>query len=413
MTAAISESRVSRPRDRGALRWVRRGIIAVAAVLGAGLLVYAWLPKPVAIEVATAGRGTLVVTVNEDGRTRVKDRYVVSTPLTGSVARIELRAGDPVKQGQVLARLVPLDVPLLDARTKREAEARVRATEAGRMQSRAQIERAKAALAFAKKEHVRAKSLVGSGALAPAELDRHELELRAREAELASAEFGSKVADHELAMARTALGTFQRKKTSPSQQVEVPSPVSGRVLKLIQESEGVVQAGSPLLEVGDPAALEIVVDVLTSDAVKIAPRAEVMIERWGGEPLRGRVRNIEPSAFTRLSALGVEEQRVNAVIDLEEPYAKWSALRDGYRVEARIVVARKTDVIQVPTSALFRRGDAWATFRVVEGRARETRVEIGQTNGLEAEVLSGVGAGETLVIHPSDRVVDGASVEVR
>ncbi len=404
-----------RPKSRRNLtRWVRRSVLAIAAVGLVAMIVYAWLPKPIAVETATVTRGELVVTVDEDGRTRVKDRYVVSTPLTANIDRIELHAGDAVKQGETLARLVPLTAPLLDARTRKEAEARVNATEAARRQSQAQIERAKAALSFAKKESQRAKDLGAKGVTPSADLDRYDLELSAREAELTSTQFGAKVANHELAMARAALGAFTNAgKPKSGDQMVVPSPVGGRVLKVLQESEGVVQAGAPLIEVGDPAALEIVVDVLTSDAVRIHPGAEVSIERWGGENLRGRVRMIEPSAFTRLSALGVEEQRVNAIIDLQAPYQKWSALQDGYRVEAKIVVIKQKDVAKVPSSALFRRGDGWALF-VVEGERAQVRgIEIGENNGLETEIRSGLEPGAVVIVHPSDRVTDGTRVEAR
>jgi HlyD family secretion protein len=375
-------------------------------------VVFAWLPKPVGIEAGRIVRRELVVSVEEDGRTRVKDRYTVSAPLSGNVARIELRAGDFVKQGAVVARLVPASAPLLDARTRKEAESRVGATGAARRQSLAQIERAKAALAYAKRENQRASTLAKSGAVPGVDLERSELDLAAREAELTSAQFGARVAEHEQAMARAALGAFTRRGKSQD-GMDVPSPVSGQILKLIQVSEGIVPAGAPLLEVGDPAALEIVVDVLTADAVRIHPGSEVSVERWGGPALAGRVRLIEPSAFTRLSALGVEEQRVNVVVDLVAPYAKWSALKDGYRVEARIVVWKQSDVLVIPTSALFRRDGAWMCFVVREGRAWETKLDIGQQNGTDAEVLSGAEVDDVIVEHPSDRVTNGVRVEVR
>jgi HlyD family secretion protein len=214
-------------------------------------------------------------------------------------------------------------------------------------------------------------------------------------------------------MAQAALGRLKGESKNDDDQLIVPSPIEGRVLKVIQESEGVVQAGTPLLELGDPKALEIAVDVLTSDAVHIAPGAEASIERWGGEPLKGRVRMVEPSAFTRVSSLGVEEQRVNAVIDLEPDYDHWKALGDGYRVEARIVVWRGKNVLKVPTSSVFRHGDGWATFVVSDGVASLRPVEIGRRTGTHVQVVTGVAAGEQVVKHPSDRVVDGAEVEVR
>lgn len=412
LPTALSVPRKSAPNRRALRRWLRRLPVLVLSLGLLGGVVFAWLPKPVGIEAGRIERRELVVSVEEDGRTRVKDRYTVSAPLTGNAARIELRAGDFVKQGAVLARLVPASAPLLDARTRKEAESRIGATEAARRQSLAQIERAKAALTYAKRENQRASTLAKSGAVPGVDLERSELDLAAREAELTSAQFGARVAEHEQAMARAALGAFTRRGKSQD-GMDVPSPVSGQILKLIQVSEGIVPAGAPLLEVGDPAALEIVVDVLTADAVRIHPGSEVSVERWGGPALTGRVRLIEPSAFTRLSALGVEEQRVNVVVDLVAPYAKWSALKDGYRVEARIVVWKEADVLVIPTSALFRREGAWMCFVVREGRAFETKLEIGQQNGAEAQVLSGAAVEDVVVEHPSDRVKNGVRVEVR
>jgi HlyD family secretion protein len=406
--------RNNRALRRTASKWIKRVLLAAFGLGLLAMIVFAWLPKPVAVETALAAKGKLVVTVDEDGRTRVKDRYVISAPLMGNVARVELRPGDSVKQGDVLARLVPLTAPLLDARTKKEAEARVSASGAARLQAKAQIRRAEATLEYAKKQAKQTRELVKKGVVAEAEADRANLEERSREAELTSAKFGAKVADHELSMARAALGAFSAPGKVPSgDQMVVPSPVAGRVLKVIQESEGVVQAGAPLVEVGDPSALEIVVDVLTSDAVRIPAGARVLIERWGGETLHGRVRLVEPSAFTRLSALGVEEQRVNAVIDLDEPYAKWKALMDGYRVEAKIIVWQGDDVVKVPSSALFRSGDGWAVFVTRDGRAVTTSVQLGQNNGLEAQILEGLAAGDRVVVHPSDRVADGVRVDYR
>lgn len=414
-TAEIEvKPRINRVRRRELMRWVKRALLVLAGLGLIGMIVFAWLPKPVPVETALVQTGDLVVTVDEDGRTRVKDRFVVSAPLTGNVARIDLSPGDAVEQGQVLARLVPLTAPLLDARTRKEAEARVRAAEAARRQARAQIERARAASSFAKKEAERVQRLADKGVVPDAELDRALLEQRARAAELTSAQFGAKVAEHELSMARAALGAFQAPgKAASEEQLVVPSPITGRVLKVFQESEGVVQLGAPLAELGDPAALELVVDVLTSDAVRIEPGDAAEVVRWGGLPLRGHVRLIEPSAFTRVSALGVEEQRVNAVVDLDSPYERWAALKDGYRVEAKIEVWRGENVLVVPASALFRSGDGWAVFVVRDGRARRQPVEIGQNNGLEAQVLSGLEAGARVVVHPSDRVSDDVRVEHR
>jgi HlyD family secretion protein len=406
--------REQRRARRARWRLVKRILGVLAALAIVGMLVLAWMPKPLSVEAAKASRGPMRVTVDEDGRTRVKDRYVVSAPLTGNLARIELRAGDKVKEGTVLARIVPLSSPLLDDRSRGSAEARVAAATASREQAKAQIQRAEASLEFAKQDVERERSLRATQSIPQVELDRAEVNARTLTAELASAQFGERVAQYELRVARSALGRIQnRGKADPSEQMEVPSPIDGLVLKIIQQSEGVVQAGTALLELGNPRALEIAVDVLTSDAVRIRPGAPVSIERWGGEPLSGHVRMIEPSAFSRVSALGVEEQRVNAIVDVDAPYERWMALGDGYRVETRIVVWEASDVLAVPASAVFRHGDEWAAYAVEGEVAHLHKVTLGQRDALRVQIVAGLEDGQRVVLHPSDRVVDGVRVAVQ
>ncbi|MGB5697031.1 MAG: HlyD family efflux transporter periplasmic adaptor subunit [Polyangiales bacterium] len=394
-------------------RWVRRGLISLAVLAVVALIVVAWLPNPIEVEVATVTRGPLVVTVNEDGRTRVKDRYIVSAPVTGNLARHELEAGDAIEEQQVLARLVPLPPPLLDARTRAEAKARVDAAMAALRQAEATVKRARFQRDFEKQEYDRVLAVVQQGGLAKSDADRAVSTYRSSEEDLHSAEFGARVADHQLELARTALSQLSVK-AEDTEQLEIKSPVAGQVLRVFQESEGVVQSGTPILEVGDPAALEIVVDVLSQDATRIPARAPTLIERWGGKnPLHGHVRVVEPSAFTKISALGVEEQRVNVIVDLDDDRTLWSTLGDGYRVEARISVWEGRDVLKVPASAVFRSEEAWATFVVEGGTAVLRRVDIGESNGLETEVLSGLQEGDTVIAYPSDSVRDGVSVEPR
>lgn len=388
-------------------------VLALAAVAG---LVLIWMPEPIAVDTAEVRRAPLQTTVDEDGVTRVKDRYVVSAPLLGNLARIDLDAGDPVQPGAVLARLLPLAPPLLDTRSRAQAEARVAAAAAARRQAHAGVDRGRTALEFAQREAVRQRGLTGSGAAAERAVERAELEERTLREDLASAEFGARVADYELQVAQATLGRLERPRVPALEEaeVEITSPVGGRVLRVIQRSEGAVQPGTQLLEVGDPAALEIVVDVLTSDAVHIESGAPVVIEHWGGaQALRGHVRLIEPSAFTRVSALGVEEQRVNVVVDLDDPHATWAALGDGYRVEARIVTWQQADVLGVPSSALFRHGERWAVFAIADGRARIRQVEVGAQNGQRAQITRGLSQGERVVVYPSDRVADGVRVQAR
>jgi len=397
----------------GLRKWIRRVLIALAVLAVVGLIVVAWIPNPVEVEVAEVSRGALVVTVNEDGRTRVKDRYTVSAPVTGNLARPDLEAGDSIEQEQVLARLVPLPPPLLDSRTRAEAKARVDAAMAARRQAQAAVNRARFQRDFAKQESKRAQAVVQQGGLARSDADRAVSTYRSSEEDLRSAEFGGRVAEHQLKLAQTTLMQLSGQ-GEEGEQLEIISPVAGQVLKLFHESEGVVQSGTPILELGDPAALEVVVDVLSQDATRIPRGAPTLIERWGGKnPLRGHVRIVEPSAFTKLSALGVEEQRVNVIIDMDDDRELWESLGDGYRVEARISVWEGKDVLRVPASAVFRSEDSWATFVVEDDAAVIRTVELGETNGLETEVLSGLEEGEMVIAYPSDSVRDGVSVEAR
>jgi len=394
-------------------KWIRWALIAFAGLAVAALLVLAWIPNPVEVEVAEVARGPLVVTVNEDGRTRVKDRYVVSAPLRGNLGRVELDAGDPVKQEQVLARLVPLPPPLLDSRTRAEAKARVEAAAATLRQAQATVKRATVKRDFAKQEAKRALAVVEQGGLARSDSDRAQATYHESEEEVRSAEFGARVAEHELKLAQTALMQLSGQ-GEEGEQLDIISPVAGQVLKVFRKSEGVVEGGTPLLEVGDPAALEVVVDVLSQDATRIPAGARALIERWGGKnPLHGHVRVVEPSAFTKLSALGVEEQRVNVIIDVDDPRKLWSSLGDGYRVEAHISVWEGKDVLKVPASAVFRSDEAWAAFVVEDETAHLRRVETGHSNGLDSEVVSGLAEGETVIVYPSDSVRDGVSVKAR
>ncbi|MEM9190631.1 MAG: HlyD family efflux transporter periplasmic adaptor subunit [Myxococcota bacterium] len=389
-------------------RWFRRGLFALALVGLLALVVRAFLPKPVPVDLVSVTRGDLQVTVDEDGRSRVKDRYVVSAPLAGNVARLELTPGDSVEAGAVLARVVPIEPPLMDSRSVAQAEARVSAARAGQRQARSTISRAQTSLRHASQQLARQRGLQQGGASSQVALEEAELRERTLREDLTSARFAAQVADYELQVAEASLLRLDRRAGSDSssdEQLEVVSPVSGRILRVYQESEGVVAAGAPLVEIGDPAALEIVVDVLTSDAVEVAPGSRVRIDRWGGDrALDGRVRVIEPSAFTRLSALGVEEQRVNVVIDILDPHEHWRALGDGYRVEAQIVVFHAEDVLRVPSNAV------WAVYLATEGIAALQPVEIGRDNGLETEVVGGLDEGAMVAAHPSDAVRDGVSI---
>ena len=390
---------------------VKWGLLAAAAVALAFAIAQAFTPEPVAVEVGVVSRGPLRVTVNEDGRTRVADRFVVTAPLAGTLARIELQPGDTIRRGEPVARIVPLPSPLLDPRSRAEAEARVSAAVSGRRQAQAAAAGARAAAEQAGRDAARERMLLSGGATAARSAEEADLAERMRREELASAEFGVTIADAELQLARAALRRFADPAAAGNQQFVVQAPVDGRVLRVIQESEGAVAAGTPLLEMGDPQAIESVVDVLSTDAVKVTPGATVYLEGWGGDSvLTGHVHRVEPSAFTRVSALGVEEQRVNVVVHFDGPPARWGTLGDGYRVEARIVVWEDDDVLQVPAGAVFRHGDGWAVYVVEGGRARLQPVTLGRRSEAAAQVLGGIADGAPVVLYPGDAVRDNQRV---
>jgi HlyD family secretion protein len=396
------------------MRGLRRGLIGLGVVVLAVLAVLALRPRPVPVDLGHAARGPLVVAIEESGMTRVKDRYLVSAPVIGSVSRQALEPGDSVKEGDALAEIAPASSPLLDERTRAEAEARLGAALSALGQARAQTSRVTVAKESTDHELRRLQALAASGAIPRQSLEQVEFEARMRAAEIASAVFAEKVAAEEVRIARVTLGQSGDGASRRDRHLGVLSPVSGRVLRVHQKSAGVVQAGAPLVEIGDPSALELVVDLLTTDAVKVRPGTPVVIQGWGGEgPLAGHVRQIEPSAFTRPSALGVEEQRVNVVIVLSEPRERWSVLGDGYRIEARLVLWQADDVMKVPQGAVFRHGDGWAVFRIQQNVARLTPVRIGHRGEAEVEIVSGLQAGDDVAVHPGDRVKDGVRVETR
>jgi HlyD family secretion protein len=392
-------------------RHLRNPRVLAGAALVAVLAAVALWPQSIEAEVAVVGKGPLQVTVDEEGETRVRDRFVVSAPVAGRVLRIELEPGDPVARGAVGATFLPADPVLLDARARAEARAAEGAAEAAVGRARAERERAKAALALARSERDRTRELAGQRIVSSEMLEARETAFRAAEEAVRAAEFAVRTAEHEREMAQARVATPPR---AGGRQTTIRAPIDGVVLRRVRESESVVAAGEPLLELGDPRRLEIVSDLLSTDAVKVRPGNPVLIEQWGGDrTLGGRVRRVEPSGFMKISALGVEEQRVNVVVDFDDPAGAWAALGDGYRVEVRIVIWEAPEVVKVPTTSLFRRGEEWAVFAVEGGRARERPVGVGRRNGLEAEITSGLAAGARVIVHPSDRVQDGTRVAAR
>lgn len=406
------------------MRWIIIGLIALGII---SALIWAFRPQPVAVEEAEVIRGPMQVGVEEDGQTRIRERYVVSSPLAGRLLRITLDPGDAVVAGEtLLAAIEPTDPSLLDVRALAQAEAKVRMAEAFLQGAEARLGRANAELEYAESERTRVLGLYEQGTLGIEEVERTELRHKSAQQDVRSALFAQEVAKFELEQAQAALLHTRPAQengngsvtTQPEPQLRIVAPVNGVVLRRLQESSAVVPAGTPLLEVGDARDLEVVIDVLSTDAVQIEPGSPATIERWGGdEPLKAVVRLVEPSAFTKISALGVEEQRVNIILDLLAPPEERATLGDAYRVEANITLWQAEDVVQVPTGALFRRGEQWSVF-VIESEAggdvaKELPVRIGHRNGLWAEVIEGLTAGQRVVAYPSDRVISGTRVIMR
>ncbi len=390
------------------------GILATAVIVAAGLAL-GFMPRAVPVDVAEVTRAPLTVTVEEEGKTRVRERYTVSAPVAGYVRRIELKAGDAVAAGQVLALIEPLRSDALDPRSRAQAQAQASAAQAALAAAQENARAAAAAAQLAQQERARAESLRQSNFVSAQALDSaRTAETRARAAE-AAAQHTVRVARFDLATARAALASTARLQSGgAAERMKVVAPVAAHVLKLLHESEGAVAAGQPLLEIGDPASLEVEVELLSTQAVKVAPGSKVILDRWGGEqPVAGSVRVVEPSGYTKISALGVEEQRVRVIVDFTSPREAWARLGDGYRVEARFVLWEGQDVLQLPTSALFRQGEGWAAFVIDGRRARLKPVEIGQRAGLATEVLSGLAAGERVVAHPDETIRDGVRVKPR
>lgn len=387
----------------------------VGAVL-LGAIIYGFLPKPIAVEIATVEVAPLTVSVLEEGKTRIRHRYTISPPIGGFLNRVELRAGAPIEKGKtVLATIQPQLASFLDPRSRAESEARVKGSESARLRAEAEVERARESLSLAEKERVRAVDLKSKGVASQKEFDIAQSQAAMSGRELRAAEFALEVAGFEKAQADAALMQAQSPGDPTSAKpVEIIAPVHGFVLSVFEESARVVAQGTPVMEVGDPADLEAEIELLSSDAVGVRPGAPVTIEQWGGgAPLRGSVTLVEPGGYTKISALGVEEQRVKVRVNFTDAIPPERPLGDRFRVEARIVTWQSDRVLQVPTGALFRRGGDWMTFLFDRGKARLTKVEIAHNNGVAAEVVSGLSEGQRVLLHPPDTVADGAAVKQR
>lgn len=390
-------------------------LIAGAIALGGWL---AFRPRPVPCDIVAIERGALSVRVEEDGRTRLTDRYIVSAPIAGRLDRIALRPGDDVLASDtVLARIAPSDPDLLDDRARAEAEARVRATTAALDRANAELRRAEAQLEYARTQYGRVLDAAGSGAGTTKEVDDALLEVRTSEQSQAAARFSLEIARFELEQAQAALLQTTGDDLPDANQraiFEVQSPITGKTLRVMRESAGVVSPGDELVELGSLDALEIEVDVLSDHAVRVLPGAPVTLTGWGGEStLSGVVRLVEPSGFTKVSALGVEEQRVNIIIDFVDPVSARSTLGDNFRVEVSIVVWESPEEIVAPLGALFRDGEGWATFVVESGRARLRHVTIGERSSSHAQITGGLAEREQVIVFPSDRISEGVRVRAR
>jgi HlyD family secretion protein len=412
MTTAAKAPSSSPPRDPNqAGRWTRRLPWLAGATLVALVVAGLW-PKALPVEAGTVARGPLAETVNEEGMTRVKNRYVVSAPIAGQLRRIDWKAGAEVVAGRTaLAVLEPAGADLLDVRAQAQAEARVRGAEAARAAAQAQKERASAAARLYATDFSRMEQLLAQRAISQQEFDAAQMRASTTAQDARAAEFALQVADFELEQAR-ALQLRGTPAGGGGEPYVITSPVGGRVLRVLQESARVVPAGFPLVEVGDPGDLEARIEVLSRDAVAIRPGARVLLEKWGGPAaLAGRVRVVEPSAFTKISALGVEEQRVYVVVDFLDPLERRQTLGDAYRVEARIVTWESPEVLKAPAGALFQRGGAWQTYVLDGSTARLRTVKVGHSSGLETEILEGLAAGDRVIVYPGDQIADGVRVK--
>lgn len=394
--------------------WTKLPWVLIAGLI-VGFIVYGLLPQPVEVDLVAVARRSLEVTVEDDGETRIRERYTVSAPVEGKLFRIDLHAGDEVEKDRTeLARIAAVAPTLLDARTRLEAEARVGSAQAAVQRADSARERARQALGLALSDYERAVTLIADDAISQAEYDAADHKQRIAKADLRSAEFGYQVAQFDLELAEAALTRQDADRTEPPNAAfRIISPINGRVLRVMQEDAAVVSPGTELLQIGDPQDLEMEIDVLSTDAVRINTGARVIVEHWGGkEPLLGIVRTVEPSAFLKVSALGVEEKRVNVIADFVDT-DKWrDMLGDGFRIEARIVVdTTSPDSLVVPAGTLFRQRDQWHVYRVIDGVARVHVVEVGLSNGLETEIVSGLEEGDQVILHPTDAVRDGVRVK--
>lgn len=397
------------------MQWRRRiGLFVLSAAIVLAV-VYGFWPQPIAVDVKTVTRAPLQVTIEEEGKSRVSDRFVLSAPITGFARRIELDVGDAISRGQALMVLEPLPSELLDPRSRAQAEARVAAARAALNAAQENARAVTADADLADMEFERIEYLYKKDSASKQERDNaRALALRTR-ANQRSAEFSVEVARFELKAALTALQySAAQEQSSLPEKVMIKAPVTGSIFKIHHQSERVVNPGEALMEIGNPHTLEVEVDVLSADAVRINPGMRVLFDRWGGDKiLEGLVRVVEPVGFTKISALGVEEQRVLVIVDITSLPEIWKRLGDGYRLEARFILWEGHDILQIPSSALFRYKEGWAVFMVKNKKARHRVVQVGKSNGLATQIIDGLAEGDTVITHPDDAIKDGSSIRLR
>lgn len=382
-----------------------------------GLLIFAFIPEAEQVDLVAVQRGDVLITLEGEGKTRIRDIYVVSAPIEGRVMRIESEPGDVVKAGiTVIANMTPADPRFLDKRSETQARADVQGAKAASGLAASKVDRARAELEFALAEYRRSEELFKNGNVSIARLEQNELQVKMRNAEVKTALADLEVMASRLVAAEAQLvqpGTVSSRDDGRC-QVCVHAPVDGKVLRILHESEGVIPMGTALAEVGDPEDMEIVIEMLSRNAVKIQAGDMALVKRWGGgQDIRAQVRLVEPSGYTKISALGVEEQRVNVILDFIDPREIWHTLGDAFRVEASIIVDKAVAALHVPVSALFRHNEQWSVFVVAEGRALLQSVTVGRKNDREAEILAGLKEGDLVITHPANDVMDGIRVVER
>ncbi len=389
-------------------------IFGLAAI---GLLVFAFLPEPIKVDMIRVTQGELLVTLEGEGKTRIHDIYVVSAPIDGRVTRISSEPGDLVIAGKtIIANMYPANPQFLDKRSEIQAKADVDGAKAALALAEARVKQAQAQLDFNLADFKRTEELYKKNSLSKSALERAELSLKTLQAELETAVSNKQVMLSRLASANATLLQPNKNESLATSncQLCIHSPVDGRVLRILHKSESIVPVGTALVEIGDPADLEVNIEMLSTNAVKVKVGDQALIKRWGGtEDIKARVKLIEPSGFTKISALGVEEQRVNVILSFIDPIEKWQSLGDAFRVEAAIIIDRAENVLLIPLSALFRQNEIWSVFKVVDGKVVLQNVEVGRTNDRMVEIKQGLALGENIITHPGNKINEGVRVERR